>query len=81
MNVSHTPRFQKNLLNFSSEVQRKFEKQVRFLLFDLKHPSLRAKKYDERRGIWQARVDDSIRFYFEITGNTYILLDIRKHTD
>jgi len=38
--------------------------------------SLRAKKYDEANDIWQARVDDGYRFYFQIDGETYLLLSI-----
>jgi len=50
-------------------------------LADIRHPSLRAKKYDEERGIWQARVTDNVRFYFAIEGDMYLLLDIEKHKD
>lgn len=46
---------------------------------DLRHPSLRAKKYDEARQIWQARVNRSWRFYFIIQGDSYLLLDIMSH--
>lgn len=56
-----------------------FWKQLRFLLGDLRYPSLHAKKYDEEKGIWQARVDKSYRFYFLIDGDTYVLLDTRAH--
>jgi plasmid maintenance system killer protein len=49
------------------------------LLSDLRHPSLRAKKHDEARGIWQARVNAGWRFYFTIEGDTYYLLDIIPH--
>ena len=45
----------------------------------LRHPSLRAKKYDEARDIWQARVDRAWRFYFQIKGDTYYLLNITPH--
>ena len=38
-----------------------------------------AKKYDEARGIWQARVTLNWRFYFTIEGDTYTLLTIRSH--
>ena len=61
------------------EVQRAFDKQVRHLLRDLRHPSLRAKKYDETTGLWQARVTGSWRFYFHIEGDTYILYTIKPH--
>lgn len=81
MKISYTPRFIRNSRTFGRETYAKLEKQIRFLLCDLKYPSLHAKKYDEQKGIWQARVDDSVRFYFKISSDTYILLDIRRHKD
>ncbi|MBI4159730.1 hypothetical protein HY504_01055 [Candidatus Wolfebacteria bacterium] len=74
-------RFSKQLESFSESVQGKFWKQLNYLLRDLRHPSLRSKKYDESRGIWQARVDKSTRFYFLIDGDKYILLEIKKHPE
>jgi hypothetical protein len=50
---------------------------VAFLLEDIRHPSLRAKKYDEKR--WQARLTHDWRFYFRIAGDTYIPLAIMAH--
>ncbi len=72
-------RFIAALESFPLAIQRKFEKQLRYLLGDPRHPSLDLKKYDESRGIWQARVDRHIRFYFFIENDLYILLDITKH--
>jgi hypothetical protein len=46
---------------------------------NLSHPSLRAKKFDEAKDIWQARVNRSWRFYFSIVGDTYIIRDITEH--
>jgi hypothetical protein len=40
---------------------------------------LRAKKYDEGKDRWQARVTRDWRFYFLIEGDTYILQDITRH--
>ena len=37
-------------------IRKAFFKQIKFLEKDLHHPSLRAKKYDEAKGRWQARV-------------------------
>ncbi len=71
--------FPEKLESFPKQVQEKFWKQLRFLLHDVRHPSLRAKKYDERMEIWQARVDRSYRLYFLIERDVYILLDIRFH--
>ena len=60
-------------------VQKAFDKQVRFLLHSLRHPSLHTKKYNEAQGIWQARATRSWRFYFTIEGDVYHLLDLMAH--
>ena len=65
--------------NFPLVIQKKFEKQLRFLISDIRHPSLRAKKYEESTGTWQARVDKGVRFYFLIEKDAYVLIDIRYH--
>jgi mRNA-degrading endonuclease RelE of RelBE toxin-antitoxin system len=77
------PEFSQNFLDALDKlplsIQKKFEKQLRFLTSDIRHPSLRAKKYGGSTSIWQARIDKSVRFYFLIEENTYILIDIRYH--
>ena len=72
-------RFIRQYRGLSAERNPKFDKQLGFLLTNLHHPSLRAKKYDEARDIWQARVDDRYRFYFQIEGDTYKILSIISH--
>lgn len=79
MKSERTFNFKKEYTAFPLKVQQALEKQLRFLMRDLRHPSLRAKKYDESGDIWQARVTGDIRFYFRIVGDTYRLLSIRKH--
>ena len=79
MTASFTLRFRKQYQNLSAERQAKFDKQLAFLLSNIRHPSLRAKKYDEANDIWQARVDGDYRFYFQIDGETYVLLSIIPH--
>lgn len=79
MKVFYTPHFERKYKFLSKETQRKFRKQANYLLRNLRHPSLRAKKYDEERDIWQARVDRNYRFYFLIGDDIYILLDIKLH--
>jgi len=60
-------------------VQKAFDKQVKLLRENFPRPSLRAKKYDESRNVWQARVNRDWRFYFAITGDTYLILNIIPH--
>jgi mRNA interferase RelE/StbE len=79
MTASFTLRFRKQYQKLPQEHKAKFDKQLTFLLANLRHPSLRAKKYDETDDIWQARVDDDYRFYFQIDGDTYLLLSIIPH--
>jgi len=79
MTASFTLRFREQYQRLSSERQAKFDKQLAFLPLNLRHPSLRAKKYDETNDIWQARVDGDYRFYFQIDGDTCILLSIIPH--
>ena len=50
-------------------------KKRNFLVRDLKHPSLDAKKYDETADRWLARVNDDWRFYFNIVGDRARLLN------
>lgn len=72
-------RFEKALTAVPESIQKKFHKQLRLLVQNLRHPSLHAKKYSESENIWQAWVDKSWRFYFLIKDNTYYLLDIISH--
>ena len=79
MIIQYHERFKENLRQFPQNIQEKFYKQAGFLLRDIRHPSLRAKKYNEADDVWQARVDKNIRFYFRIQRETYFLLDIKNH--
>jgi mRNA-degrading endonuclease RelE of RelBE toxin-antitoxin system len=79
MKLDYTERFIKSLEDAPPNIQKAFYKQAKFLLENLRHPSLKAKKYDEARDIWQARVTRDWRFYFQIEDDTYYLLDIIPH--
>ncbi|MEK7587057.1 MAG: hypothetical protein AAB453_04275 [Patescibacteria group bacterium] len=76
-------RFAENFLNELNSlpllIEKKFYKQLKFLLSDIRYPSLRAKKYDETKDIWQARVNENVRFYFKIEGDVYVLVNIKYH--
>lgn len=79
MNVVFTQKFLSQYHAAPKIRQRQFDKQLAFLLQDLRHPSLRAKIYDKSRRIWQARVNGGWRFYFQIRRDTYYLLNIKPH--
>lgn len=79
MKVLFSDRFSRSFQNAPDRVQRDFGKQLAHHLRNLQHPSLRAKKYDEKQDIWQARVNDDWRLYFRIERDTYHLVDIISH--
>lgn len=79
MRLHYSPHFLRNYRKAPPDIQRAFDKQALLLLENLGHPSLRAKKYDEARDLWQARVTRDWRFYFTIIYDTYYLHEIRAH--
>lgn len=79
MRVTFSNRFVYQFRKLPTSLQTKFNKQLGFLLTNLHHPSLRAKKYSETKDIWQARVDSHYRFYFKVEGDIYQILSVISH--
>jgi mRNA interferase RelE/StbE len=79
MKLDYTKTALGTLETLPAAIRKAFYKQAGFLVENLHHPSLRAKKYDEAEDKWQARVNRSWRFYFKIVGDTYIIQDITPH--
>lgn len=72
-------RFRESYAEAPASVQRAFDKKSLLLIQKLRHPSLHAKKYSETDDIWQARVSRDWRFYFQIRGDAYYLVNITHH--
>jgi mRNA-degrading endonuclease RelE of RelBE toxin-antitoxin system len=79
VNLRFTHRADKGYAELPAPVRKAFAKQLGFLLDNLNHPSLHAKKYDEGQDVWQARVNRSWRFYFVIRGDDYVILSVIPH--
>ena len=79
MKIRRTSHFERSYNKAPKEIQSAFDKQVVLLLQNLRHPSLRAKKYNEAEDKWQARVTSDWRFYFTIDDDTYVIQDIMRH--
>jgi mRNA-degrading endonuclease RelE of RelBE toxin-antitoxin system len=73
MKLLFSPRFLKQYSEAPLQVRKAFDKQAKLLAANLRHPSLHAKKYNEAKDIWQARVTRDWRFYFTIEVDTYHL--------
>ena len=79
MHVALSDRALRAIADAPVAVRKAFHKQLSFLERDLRHPSLQAKKYDEARDLWQARVNLDWRFYFMIEEDVYRVQDITPH--
>ncbi len=79
MKLRFTERADKDYADLPEVIRKAFAKQLRFLLENLRHPSLHAKKYSEDMDVWQGRVTRGWRFYFKIEGNEYVILSIIPH--
>jgi mRNA-degrading endonuclease RelE of RelBE toxin-antitoxin system len=79
MRVDFAERLRKSYDAAPPQVRKAFEKQIQLLARDLRHPSLRAKKYDEPLGVWQARVNRDWRFYFTIQTDVYVVIGLKPH--
>ena len=79
MRLVFTPHFVRSYSKAPTRIQQAFDKQSRFLLENLRHPSLHSKKFSESDDLWQSRVTGSWRFYFRIEGDAYLLDEIKAH--
>ena len=79
MKLDYSLHFVRSYHKAPLDIQRAFDKQSARLVQDMHHPSLRAKKYGAAGDLWQARVNDSWRFYFTIEGDTCHLHEIKTH--
>ena len=79
MRLRFTERADKDYAGLPVNIRKAFAKQLGFLLANLRHPSLQAKKYNEANDIWQGRVTRGWRFYFKIEDDEYIIISIIPH--
>lgn len=81
MEIIHTKRSRKDFQKLPSEIQRIAEKQFRIFLTNPNRPSLRIKKVQGTKDIWEGSITKGIRFTFEIAKDGYILRRIGKHDE
>ena len=79
MKVDYSERAGRTLDGLTPRLRKTVYKQVELLEQNLRHSSLRAKKYDKRQDLWQARVNKDWRFYFLVRDDVYYIVDIIPH--
>lgn len=81
MKIFAYERFQKSYRQLPIFIQTKVDKQIKHLAENLRYPSLQVKRIKGTSGIWEARVDLSLRMTFEILGDTIVLRVVGKHDE
>lgn len=79
MNIQFTVNAAKDFEELPVSLRKTTLKQLELLRRDIRHPSIRAKKYDESKDVWQGRVNRDYRFYFRIVASAYRILRVMRH--
>ena len=81
MNLVYTARFAEAATRLPKEARAKLPKALSLLAKDPRHPSLQTKKIQglRDREIFEARLDQSVRFTFLVQGDVLILRNIDEH--
>lgn len=73
-----SPAAEKQLIKSPQEIQKKFIKQLRFLLENPQHPSLRSRKMSGS-DLFEARIDYHHRFRYQISETEILVVSLGPH--
>jgi mRNA interferase RelE/StbE len=79
VNIRFSARARRDFADLPRHLKTRARKQLQLLSENLRHPSIQAKKYDERNDVWQGRINRDYRFYFQIVGDDYVIIRIISH--
>ena len=80
MKVAFTKPFKRDYKGLPENLQELIDKQIIHLLNDPKHPSLRLKKMEGHKFIYEARITKDYRMTFQIVNDTYLLRRVGTHS-
>ena len=80
MKVTFTKPFKRDYKGLPENLQELIDKQIIYLLNDPKHPSLRLKKMEGHKFIYEARITKGYRMTFQIVDDTYLLRRVGTHS-
>lgn len=79
MKLIQTKRFKKDYKKLPPNLQKRTDEKLRYLLQDITHPSLRIKRVQKYKDIFEGRITKGYRFLFAINSDGYILYRAGKH--
>ena len=74
-----TEQFEQAYEKLTSAEKRGVRKTLTLLGDNLKHPSLRVRKMEGRKNIWEARPSKRLRVTFEMTGEIIVMRNVGEH--
>jgi len=81
LQIAYTARFKKAWKELGEIEKILAVKALENLVRNIRHPALGVKKIQGVKGIWEARVSQSIRMTFQIIDDTVVLRNIGKHDE
>jgi len=79
MQLIQTTHFKRDYNKLPASIQKRTDEKLKFLVQNVSHPSLRVKRVQKHKGVFEGRVTKDYRFFFQITTEGYILLRVDKH--
>ncbi len=79
MRLVLTNRLKKAYQSLPVDNQGRVKKAISLISGDLRHPSLRVKRTNGTRGIWEARASKSLRITFETEGDALFFRNVGHH--
>lgn len=80
MELYFTKSFEKDYKGLPAKIQKILDKQLNFLLDNIKHPSLHIKKMEGCFDIWEGRISKNYRFTFQIQENKCFIRRAGTHS-
>ena len=80
MNITVSPKAEKQLSKLPQRIQKKTHRQFSFLISGYRHPSLFARKMGGQN-VFEARIDIHYRFTFQIEEKNIYILTIGPHDE
>jgi len=79
MQLIQTTHFKRDYKKLPASIQKRTDEKLKFLVQNVSHPSLRVKRVQKYKGVFEGSVTKNYRFFFQITTEGYILLRVGKH--
>lgn len=79
MEIIFTEQFEQAYEKFTRVEKKSVRKALTLLGGNPKHPSLRVKKMEGRKSIWEARPSKRLRMTFEMAGEIVVMRNVGEH--